>query len=261
MYREWGPRAKPIWNPLKNARKVDSLERKVRGLDEHCHVCNKKGHPWRECPLLRVKKKGTGKTQFTRKINEADLKYCTRCFQTGHEQEECPKKQDEKSAPIMRTQRERDIAKFIHAKHKEFNVLSDEPEERKKFTFKKKKLKSDENLKINEKNNHAKRSASLKTSENEDIDEPPKKKQKVVAYDTSESQPSNSTNSDSPKLENNISEEIIEKNVQKIEDDEKKKDAHNEAVLAAQRNSTLISALGGYGSSSSSSSSEEESDT
>lgn len=61
------------------------------------------------------------------------------------------------------------------------------------------------------KNNHAKRSASLKTSENEDIDEPPKKKQKVVAYDTSESQPSNSTNSDSPKLENNISEEIIEK--------------------------------------------------
>ena len=38
MYREWGPKNKPLWNPLQNAGKIDSVERKLRGLDEFCHV-------------------------------------------------------------------------------------------------------------------------------------------------------------------------------------------------------------------------------
>ena len=73
MYREWG--TQPVWNPLENARKCDTNERKIRASDEFCYICKKKGHPWRECPLLKVKKSRTRKTsQDARKINKDDLK-------------------------------------------------------------------------------------------------------------------------------------------------------------------------------------------
>jgi len=172
-------RAKPIWNPKRGFR----VNPPARIEIPHCYLCNKKGHHWRECPQLKGKKGGSGKalSQFTRKINEADLKYCVSCFTTGHEQKECPKKHEEKSTL---TQRRRDVAKFVHARDKEFNVLYDHSEERKNFVFKKKR----KNGGKNEKHNQAKRSASLKTNENKHFNEPPKKKQKLVDYDTSDSE-------------------------------------------------------------------------
>merc|ERR1712170_5601 len=111
---------KPLWNPLQNAGKVDSVERKLRGLDEFCHVCKQKGHPWRQCPKLKKvnDNKGSPLKNFQKIIS--NLKYCVLCFTQGHEENECQKNKkiiEEEVYNKKAKQKDEDEIEFFRKKH------------------------------------------------------------------------------------------------------------------------------------------------
>merc|ERR1712100_883496 len=70
------------------------------------------------------------------------MRYCVRCFTRGHEEEHCPKaikRNDDE--PSRRTQKERDMAKFLKAKEAEPKVIEEveiEPRDNKFMKFKRK---------------------------------------------------------------------------------------------------------------------------
>jgi len=118
MYREWGPRSQPIWNPLKNAGKEDSITRELKGLDEFCNVCRQKGHPWRRCPKLNKNgsSDGSALASHAKLLQKIDKSYCVNCFSRGHEQEDCPTVDGRKDENTLQTQEEEDTERFLQAK-------------------------------------------------------------------------------------------------------------------------------------------------